>query len=185
MKKKQLRITYKEKRKELSSSDKDLLSAQITERLINEFDLTGKRISIFLPIERFSEIDSWKIINAVDAEYILPVIKGKDELVHIQYESKDQIEISDWGIPEPTFGTACETDSIDIVLVPLLAIDTKGYRVGYGKGFYDRFLAACNRDCIFIGLNYFDPIESIDDVHSGDVALHYCVSPEKIISFKI
>jgi 5-formyltetrahydrofolate cyclo-ligase len=185
MNKKELRKVYKEKRQELSSEQKKVLSKQIAERLINEFDLTDKRISIFLPIERFSEINSWEIINEVTAEFILPVIKGNNDLVHIKYESTDQIEVSDWGIPEPTYGIECKTDSIDIVLVPLLAIDTRGYRVGYGKGFYDRFLSSCKRECVFIGLNYFELIERIDDVHDGDVPLHYCVSPNKINSFKI
>ena len=63
--------------------------------------------------------------------------------------------------------------SIDMVLVPGLCFDGDGHRVGYGKGFYDRFLKTCRPDCIKIGLSYFEPVESIDDVHEGDVRLDF------------
>ena len=69
------------------------------------------------------------------------------------------------------------------MFVPLLAIDTKGNRVGYGKGYYDRFLKQCKKDCLFIGLQLFDEIIQIDDINQFDIALHYCITPTQIIQF--
>jgi 5-formyltetrahydrofolate cyclo-ligase len=63
------------------------------------------------------------------------------------------------------------------VVVPLLSFDKRGHRVGYGKGFYDRFLSECSRDCIKIGLSFFAPVEVIDDVNRHDVTLDLFVMP--------
>ena len=70
-----------------------------------------------------------------------------------------------------------------MVLVPLLACDRAGHRVGYGKGFYDRFLAACRPDCRKIGLSYFRPVEAIVDVYDGDVRLDRVITPDGVIQF--
>ncbi|MBI3237766.1 MAG: hypothetical protein HYZ43_02800 [Flavobacteriia bacterium] len=64
-----------------------------------------------------------------------------------------------------------------------MAVDKFGHRVGYGKGFYDRFLRKCSPSCQFIGLHYFDVEESISDVLPTDVKLNALVTPEKIIRF--
>ena len=65
-----------------------------------------------------------------------------------------------------------------MVLVPGVCFDRDGHRVGYGKGFYDRFLKTCRPDCVKIGLSFFEPVEKIDDVHNGDIALDFLVSAE-------
>ncbi len=88
-----------------------------------------------------------------------------------------------FGIAEPKEGIILDAESIDLVFVPLLICDAKGYRVGYGKGFYDRFLAQCREDVVKIGFNYFEPVDKIDDTHSFDVPLNYCVTTEKIYEF--
>lgn len=183
MKKKELRKLYKEKRRSISSEIREEMSRSIAERLLSKFDITGYNISIFIPIARLMEINTWHIIENVDANFILPVVKEEGSLKHIIYEGQEQLEISSWGIPEPTHGIEIEPENIEMVLVPLLVCDESGNRVGYGKGFYDQFLASCNPDCIFIGLSYFPPIEGIQDVHSNDIPLHFCITPDEVISF--
>lgn len=134
---------------------------------------------------RFQEINTWLFIDHfTETEFFLPVIRGDNQLVHIKYENRNQIEITEWGIPEPTSGDQTEPANLDMVFVPLLAVDQKGYRVGYGKGFYDRFLSQCNSNCLFIGLSYFEPIASIADRNEFDIPLHCCVTPNNLIKFK-
>lgn len=87
------------------------------------------------------------------------------------------------GITEPKEGRVLQPTDIDLVLVPLLACDTKGYRVGYGKGYYDRYLAACREDIVKIGFSYFDPIEEISDTGHFDVPLTYCITPQQTYEF--
>ena len=76
------------------------------------------------------------------------------------------------------------SQKIEVVFVPLLALDLKGHRVGYGKGFYDKFLSECTADAIKIGLSFVEAEEIISDVFANDIPLNYCVTPEKTYTFK-
>jgi 5-formyltetrahydrofolate cyclo-ligase len=92
-------------------------------------------------------------------------------------------DANEYGIPEPVTGQVLDAQLLDAVMVPMLAFDKQGNRVGYGKGFYDRFLQSCRADCIKIGLCYFDAIEIIEDAGNFDVPLNYCITPQKIYVF--
>ena len=68
------------------------------------------------------------------------------------------------------------------VFVPLLAFDESGSRIGYGKGFYDRFLSKCRPDSVKIGLSFFQSEPKI--IHENiDFPLDYCITPKKIYTF--
>lgn len=86
-------------------------------------------------------------------------------------------------IYEPQEGEGLEAADLDMVIVPMLVADTKGYRVGYGKGFYDKYLANCRPDCIRIGFCYFEPVEAIADVNQFDVPLNICITPQNVYVF--
>jgi 5-formyltetrahydrofolate cyclo-ligase len=88
-----------------------------------------------------------------------------------------------WGITEPKEGRVIEPEQIDLILVPLLVCDKFGYRVGFGKGFYDRYLALCRKDVVKIGFSYFDPIDKIADTGQFDVPLTYCITPQHTYEF--
>jgi len=88
-----------------------------------------------------------------------------------------------WGIREPDGEQTAAPAEFDIVLVPLLAFDSVGHRVGYGKGYYDRFLAECRPDCLKVGLSAFNAESKIDDVHAGDIKLDLCLTPVETIRF--
>ena len=75
-------------------------------------------------------------------------------------------------------------EKIDLVLVPLLAFDKRGHRVGYGKGYYDRLLSQVRHDCRKIGLSLFQPVDVIDDIAASDIELDECVTPEGVVAFK-
>ena len=86
-------------------------------------------------------------------------------------------------IHEPDEGAPVPVIEIEMVFVPLVAFDQKGYRVGYGKGFYDKYLARCADDCLKTGFSYFDPVNSIDDRHEFDVPLDLCITPQNVYVF--
>lgn len=88
-----------------------------------------------------------------------------------------------YGIAEPLDGEIADPQLVDAVFVPLLAFDSKGYRVGYGKGFYDRYLARCAQDIVKIGFCYFDAVERISDIDQFDVPLNYCITPMRVYEF--
>ena len=189
MTKQELRTKYLEQRKTLSPKQLEIISESICHRAFSNFQLEKKRISLFLPIERTKEINTYKIWEkaiSFDAEVAAPKINhNTNELKHILFESKDQLEIAKFGIPEPKKGRVIAAEHFDYVFIPLLAIDKNGYRVGYGKGYYDRFLKRCSPRCKFIGLNHFDDInEEISDLHAMDIKLDACITPNKIIRFE-
>ena len=86
-------------------------------------------------------------------------------------------------IYEPQEGELVQPGDIDMVFVPLLAFDNKGYRIGYGKGFYDKFLKACRVNCLKIGFSYFEPIAEEIDKDEFDVPLDLCITPQTVYVF--
>lgn len=101
----------------------------------------------------------------------------------VQIDESTVYQTNSWGITEPSAGIPLDPSAVDLVLVPLLAFDAEGYRVGYGKGFYDRFLANCREDVVTMGFSYFPPIARIADTGQFDVPLSYCITPDRIYEF--
>lgn len=89
-----------------------------------------------------------------------------------------------FGIPEPK-GPAMDPSSIDLVLVPGLVFDEKGYRLGYGKGYYDRFLPRLRPDALTLGVCYqFQVVEEVHP-HRADIPVKGLVHEKGIQAVKI
>lgn len=148
-----------------------------------------KVIHLFLSMVQKKEPDTWPIINRIKSEFpatqiSLPKINTEtNQLENFYFESPDLLKNNALGIPEPITGNPTIASVIDLVLIPLLCFDESGNRVGYGKGFYDKFLSECRPDCQKIGLSFFDPVKKIDDVNAFDIKLNFCFTPERIYSF--
>lgn len=187
MNKLDLREKYRALRLQLPPGELERLSEIIVEQTLTHFQLSEKTISLFLPIERQKEINTyllWERAKNVGATVAIPKTNFETlEMRHYLFEHTDQLEINEKGIPEPKKGKVVAADRFDMVFVPLLAVDKSGNRVGYGKGFYDRFLRKCAPGCQFIGLHYFDLEEQIDDVLPTDIRLNAVVTPEKVYRF--
>jgi 5-formyltetrahydrofolate cyclo-ligase len=80
-------------------------------------------------------------------------------------------------------GDDTDPEVLDVALIPMLCFDEAGHRVGYGKGYYDGFLHGCRPDCIKVGLNFFPPVERIDDPHGADIPLDLCITPGRVYRF--
>jgi len=91
--------------------------------------------------------------------------------------------VNEFGISEPANGPVASSRELDLVFVPLLCFDERGYRVGYGKGVYDRYLKEVRPDTLLIGLSYFEPVPRITDTDKFDVPLNYCITPQRIYEF--
>ena len=187
MNKKSLRKLYKEKRFELSSKEVESISKTIRLQMVGHFDFSKKLVNVFLPIQRFNEIDLTPLVDEIiknDGEICLNKADFKtNTITPYLYSETSEIRVNSYGIPEPHQGIIVQNKEIDYVIVPLLAFDNKGFRVGYGKGFYDNFLALCSKECIFIGVNHFNDGSNIDDIGNHDISLDYIITPEKINKF--
>lgn len=190
MLKKDIRKKYIEKRRSLTSSDfetlNDLLFIRFQQARLPFIEVLHR----YLPIAGRNEPETGAIAawlgcrNPGMIELIPKADASGNELSSFPYDKNTILETNIWGIPEPTGGVPFDASRIDLVLVPLLAFDDRGYRVGYGKGFYDRFLATCRKDCIKLGLSFFGPAENIDDINDFDIPLNLCITPERIHEFQ-
>ncbi len=189
MTKAELRKIYKEKRKQISWKDKQRWTDLI---LINLQKLELPFVNCvhtYLAIEDQNEVDTENITGYL--KFINPGIKvavpkinlDAGEMKHYIFNDDTEMAQNSFGIIEPVNGKKVNADEIGIVLTPLLAFDKRGYRVGYGKGFYDKFFKQCKEDVLKIGVSFFDAEENIDNINVSDVALDYCITPNNVYSF--
>lgn len=190
MQKQELRKEYLEKRKALSDAEVESFSKKIHDWFFRSIPVHAyATIHTFLPIKRNHEIDTWFIINTLKKDFATDIVipKSHDDGTMTNYLlTKDTIfEENKWKIPEPSPVGSLQYSifNIDLVLIPLLCFDKQGYRVGYGKGYYDRFLAKCRPDVMKIGLSIFEPVDEISNVDEFDIKMDYCITPNKIWSF--
>jgi len=185
MNKRELRKIYKAKRKALSDADFAEMNARLCNRFFEEMDATLTEVDYlhtYLPIERLREADTKAIIAVLQKRYSnIGIVLSRTDMEqgtmssHLVVKQMTLVENA-WGIPEPQHTQPLDDILIDVVLVPLLVADKQGHRVGYGKGFYDRFLAQLRPDVIKVGLSLFPVIDQIDDVASNDVPLDYIIT---------
>ena len=185
MLKKDLRKIYLEKRMTLSKDEVNFLSEKIFDEFILQFNvIENQKVSIFLPISKFNEINTLEFIKFLWSKKVnvfIPKIIDKD-LISVKFTSETVLIQNSWGILEPLSNQNEET-VFDYVITPLLYCDSFGNRVGYGKGFYDKFFQTINFDAKKIGVNYFAPTDIIDDISELDVKLDYLITPDEILSF--
>ena len=123
----------------------------------------------------------WLTENHPEIKIIVPKADFETALMtNHEYLGIDDLHKNLYNILEPQKGIL-HAGEVDMVLVPLLAFDNQGYRVGYGKGFYDRFLENINAQKI--GLSLSPAIDKIDDVNEYDIRLDYCITPTETIKF--
>jgi len=190
--KSKLRKIYLARQKLLSDAERREKSFRVGEIFFANLDLSEvRRLHIFLSVDEQNEIDTSFFINELWGNYIniktvVPRVNiERDELEHLEFSSESTLHVSSWGIPEPTGNELIGERKIDMVLVPMLCFDERGFRVGHGKGYYDKFLSLCREDCVKIGLSMFEPVEEIEDIQAHDVMLDYCVTPRKVWNFSL
>lgn len=189
MRKSELRKLYLVKRTGLSASDVAAMSTAIADSFFFTINPAAlKTLHCYLPIEKFNEPDTKLILQRIWQEFpelttTVPRIDfSTGELTSVVYSSTCPVMQNKWGVVEPEGGTVVHPEAIDVAIVPLLCIDERGFRVGYGKGFYDRMLATCRSNCLKVGLSFFDPVDTIEDINEYDIPLDICVTPSRTFS---
>ena len=188
MQKKELRSKYKALRNQLSDNDIETKSMAIANQLL-ALPIWGKTyFHIFLPITEHKEVDTELVLHLLSGKDKEIIISKADfetrKMTHFLLTDNTRIKKNEYNIPEPVDGIEVPSNKIEVVFIPLLAFDKKGHRVGYGKGFYDRFLAECSPETIKIGLSFFKAEELINDTHEDDIRMDYCITPKNSYKFE-
>ena len=179
------REKYKNLRKKLQESEILDMSVKIANNLL-KFNVWGlKTFHLFMTIDENKEVDTKPIFDLLigkGKEIVIPKINtDTNTLDSYIFDEKTVFEINNLRIPEPNDGIVFN-GKIDVVILPLLAYDLEGNRIGYGKGFYDNFISNLELEPLKIGISYFSPEERLE-CNNHDINLDYCITPNQIFSF--
>lgn len=188
MKKDKVRKIYLQMRQELSSLEYEERSSNLVQNtieLIKKFK--PKCVHCFSSISIKQEINTMPIIEYCwtnNVNVVVPITDfANNTLKSAQYTPQTLIHQTRYNIPEPTNPVWASDEEIDMVITPLLAFDSDGHRVGFGKGFYDRLFSSLSKDIYRVGVSLFDACEGIDDINKYDMPLTHCVTPKESLTF--
>jgi 5-formyltetrahydrofolate cyclo-ligase len=185
----ELRREFRAKRQALSYQEYNRRNKQIFELFRQHFPITQPTTAhCYLASEEKREAGTTLIIMHLLASPQVTVATPRSHpggtLTHHLFTRDTALETNRWNIREPLASEPMvPTEEIDWVVVPLLAFDRMGYRVGYGQGFYDRFLAQCRPDVLKIGLSLEPPVGRITDIDKHDIPLHHVITPQQVFTF--
>ena len=121
-------------------------------RIIKKVKISSKIIGGYYPYNyEINVIEILEKFEKLDYQITLPKVKKKFQMDFFHWSTKDPLIINKYGIPEPT---SQKTEYPNILLVPLVAYDKNFNRIGYGGGFYDRYIKKNNKKIITIGLAF-------------------------------
>ena len=179
------REKYRNLRKQLPESELLDMSVEIANNLLKFNIWELKTFHLFMTIDENKEVDTKPIFDLLigkEKEIIIPKINtNTNTLDSYIFDEKTVFEINNLRIPEPKNGIVFN-GKIDVVILPLLAYDLDGNRIGYGKGFYDNFISNLKSEPLKIGISYFSPEKKLES-NNHDINLDYCITQNKIFSF--
>lgn len=189
MTKREIRKSFSDKRKQIPDEALFIMNGKIIDRF-RSLSLQGIQYLLsYYPIPERKEFDPAACEQLLQLEnahlnIYWPKLSEDEITMEALLKSTDtKLTKNKYDIEEPDSSTTIEPQLIDAVFVPLLAFDEKGYRVGYGKGYYDRFLSRCAQDVVKIGFSYFEAVDVIDDINQYDIPLSFCITPERVYEF--
>ena len=182
-----LRKSFKKQRSLLDINQVQGLSKRIFENLL-ELNIWDKSFyHLYLSNEINNEVETDEIVNLLfmkNKRVFVPKILGKD-LLNIEIDNNTNYSLNQLGIREPISSNQKDASLLEVIFVPLLIFDKLGHRVGYGGGYYDKFLGNIKEDVLKIGLSLFDPIDEIQDIEKHDISLDYIITPKRVYDFTL
>jgi 5-formyltetrahydrofolate cyclo-ligase len=164
----------------------DARSQRIVERLLAMDALKGAtRVALFWPIVARHEVDLRPLdeaLRARGARVAYPAIDPETNAMTFRFvPAAADLEVQGYGFAEPA-ADAEEATELDAVLVPALALDSRGHRLGYGAGYYDRTLPRFCPPAVSIGVAYDFQLLVELPVTEGDVACDWIVTDTRVLA---
>jgi len=190
MTKQQLREIYRNKRKALSSHERSRLNDLLLIHF-QQIDIPSNVNTLlsYWPLEEHAEVNTFLMSDFL--QFRMPGLQlaypiadfGTNTMQAMLVNDDTDFKKNKYGIAEPLNGTLIAPADIDMIFVPLLVFDEQGYRIGYGKGFYDRFLPLCRPAIFKVGFSWFEPVAAIGGIDQFDVPLTTGITPGQIYEF--
>ena len=181
-----LRSKYINNRLSMEKEEINRLSHKVTDKLLSMNIWDKNYYHIYNSIDKNNELNTDFLKNLLytkQKKIVIPKIQN-NRLIHFKINDKTTFELNNYSIKEPISGVMIDAQKLDVIFIPLIIFDLLGHRVGYGKGYYDRFLQTVNSNSLKIGLSLFEPIDKISDRNNYDVSMDICVTPTKVYNFK-
>ena len=182
-----LRKSFKKQRSLLDMNQVKELNTRIFKNLL-ELNIWEKSCyHLYLSNEINNEAETGEIINLLFKKHkrvFVPKIQGSN-LMNIEIDNNTNYSLNYLGIKEPLSSNQKDTNLLEVIFVPLLVFDKLGHRVGYGGGYYDKFLGNIKDDILKIGLSLFEPIDKIQDIEKYDISLDYTITPKRVYDFTL
>lgn len=181
-----LRKEMLQARSHLPGNKRDVNNRAICEKLIETPEF--KRAGLVMAYMDFrGEVGTADIIAEClnrGKRVALPVVNaGAAELQAFETLKEAPLLRNSYGILEPDPDTACRIDEkeIDFLIVPGVVFDMRKHRIGYGAGYYDRFLTKLGIDCVTVGIAY--DIQIVDKIpcEKHDIPMDMVITERKII----
>ena len=161
-------------------------SRQIQERLIAE-DVFAKARTVALYSPVCNEVATGLVAEKAlecDKTLVYPRV-NKDNLEFIVVRSPDELSAGTFGVLEPVGHEAVKLSDLELVVVPGVVFDKRGHRLGYGRGYYDRALTRCSKECAKVGFAYdFQLVEKLPSAEH-DMELSMLITEGKILRFNV
>ena len=176
---------YKNVRNSLSKDDSDNKSKMIFNKIttLNEL-LNAQAVFVYLSYGREVSTDNLiKFLFAKNKNILVPKCNIKNEtMIPVKILNFNELVLGSYGIREPITNLEYK-NKIDVAIVPGIAFDKFGNRIGHGKGYYDKFLQ--DEKILKIGLCYSDCISETELPHySNDLPMDYIVTDREVLKFK-
>ena len=182
-----LRKYFKKQRSLLDINQVEELNTRIFKNLL-ELNIWEKSCyHLYLSNEINNEAETGEIIKFLFKKHkrvFVPKIQGSN-LMNIEIDNNTNYSLNYLGIKEPLSSNQKDTNLLEVIFVPLLVFDKLGHRVGYGGGYYDKFLGNIKDDILKIGLSLFEPIDKIQDIEKHDISLDYTITPKRVYDFTL
>lgn len=183
--KKALRNKILSIRDSLNNNEKELMDNKIFNELVNT-DLYKKAVNIFIYISFSNEINTRNIIEKAFEDkknvFIPKVYKDDKSMKAIKLNSFNELKKNSMGILEPMDDSNfIEKENIDLIIVPGVVFDNECNRIGYGGGYYDRYLEDIKSKGNKIALAY--DLQIVDEIEceSHDIKVDYIITNTIII----
>ncbi|MBO6793278.1 MAG: 5-formyltetrahydrofolate cyclo-ligase [Balneolaceae bacterium] len=183
--KNELRAKIKKQRSVLDQQLWQEWSTQINKRVIeSKFYSQAQSLHCYVSMNERKEVDTHSIINhSLDTgkTVFIPVMDtASNKLFHTEITDFNDLRANDWGVLEPINAVLKDQFFGDVIIIPLLAADTKGNRLGYGKGYYDRFLATS--EALKVGIVFDQFLVDRVPVEDHDIPLDIIITETQTIN---